>query len=193
MIKKYQTQLPEYSIWKQIKYRCLNPTNRSYHNYGGRGITICKEWLDFSTFYNDVGKRPSTKYSIDRIDNNKGYSKGNVKWSTKKEQNDNRRMSIWLQLDGKKMVLKDWAKLAGITDVALKYRLNKGMTLRQAISLKRFTMPQQVLIEYKGEKMNIKDWSKKLGISDRLLSDRISRWKDIDKCFTTPVRKIIKL
>lgn len=81
---------PEYSCWIKIIQRCTNPKNKSYHRYGGRGITICEEWLNsFENFFHYVGSRPGKGYSIDRIDNNGNYEPGNVKWSTSLEQNNN--------------------------------------------------------------------------------------------------------
>ena len=80
-------------IWMGIKARCLNPNNAAYKNYGGRGITICEEWLKFEGFYEDMGLRPY-KLQIDRVDNNKGYSKDNCHWVTAKENSNNRRNNV---------------------------------------------------------------------------------------------------
>lgn len=86
---------PEYRCWCAIKQRCLNPKNKNFQNYGGRGITVSPSWLGlagFQEFLADVGYRPSDKHSLDRIDNDFGYEPNNVRWATNKEQSANRRM-----------------------------------------------------------------------------------------------------
>ena len=78
-------------IWMGIKARCLNPNNRAYKNYGGRGITVCESWKEFKNFYADMGDRPEGM-QIDRIDNDKGYFKENCHWVTPKQNSSNRRV-----------------------------------------------------------------------------------------------------
>lgn len=116
----------EYSAWKGIRRRCLNPKFRMYRWYGARGITICDRWRDsFENFIADVGHRPSSKHSIERIDNDGNYEPGNVKWATKKEQSRNRRDNQYITFQGRRMVLMDWAKEIGLSFDVLQYRVKR--------------------------------------------------------------------
>lgn len=83
---------PEYSCWDAMKRRCLNPQHPDYRNYGARGISVCPEWASsFETFLTDVGYKPHSHLTLDRIDNNGNYTPGNVRWTTRSENLRNRR------------------------------------------------------------------------------------------------------
>ena len=85
-------QTTEYSAWLGMKKRCTKPNNSRYGSYGGRGITVCKRWMDsFQAFLADMGLKPSPDLSIDRIDNDGNYEPGNCRWATKEEQSSNKR------------------------------------------------------------------------------------------------------
>ena len=112
--KHYLSKAPEYRIWSAVKKRCSNPKDSHFKYYGERGITVCDRWINsFENFYADMGKRPSQKHSIDRIDNNKGYSPDNCRWATAKEQSLNRRQCK-LILNGERISAREMAKKTGI-------------------------------------------------------------------------------
>ncbi len=89
-----------YKTWIQMRSRCTNPTDQSYSEYGDRGITVCDEWLNsFEQFLTDMGEQPA-EMSLDRINNNKGYSKENCRGATATDQQRNKRTSKWWFIDG---------------------------------------------------------------------------------------------
>lgn len=123
-----------HSVWKNMIQRCTNERARNFQRYGGRGISVCSRWMTFENFAQDMGNPPSVKHSIDRIDNDKGYSPDNCRWATHEEQMRNMRGNLLLTHDGRTMCLAAWADERGLTADALSRRLKRGMSVDQALS-----------------------------------------------------------
>lgn len=118
---------PEYKAWRGMKYRCTNPRCKSYRDYGARGIKVCRRWMRFENFIIDMGSRPSTKHTIERKDNSKGYEPRNCVWATRLEQNRNRRSVRVYTYGGKKLNLAGWASELGVAKSAMYRRAKAGL------------------------------------------------------------------
>ena len=120
----------EYNTWQSIKKRCLNVNHKYYKYYGGRGITICESWKNsFENFLNDMGIKPSKEYSIDRIDNNKGYDKENCRWTTNKIQSRNVRTNVIYSFKNEKRCISEWSEILKMTRYkTIKYLNENGGT-----------------------------------------------------------------
>lgn len=111
-----------YDVWVNMKSRCLNPENKSFKNYGGRGINVCDRWLDFSRFYSDMGETCST-LEIERINNNGDYEPKNCKWATHKEQSVNRRTNNRFVWNGESKTISQLSEESGVNYFKLRARL----------------------------------------------------------------------
>jgi len=128
-------QTSEYQIYTKILQRCMNPNDRGYHRYGARGITVSHSWAaSFSAFIFDMGQRPSQFHSIERIDNNKGYSKENCKWATRAEQNNNKRNNVILTWNGQSKTMSQWANELGVNYKSMRKWIRvKGLSIEECI------------------------------------------------------------
>lgn len=125
-----------YHIWHGIKERCCSVNYVHYKNYGGRGITVCDEWLhDFQAFYDwALANGYADNLTIDRIDNNKGYSPDNCRWVTMKEQQNNRRNNRLITYNGKTQTISQWSEEKNINKRTLIDRLNHGWSTERALN-----------------------------------------------------------
>jgi len=126
-----------YGIWRSMKKRCLLETHLHYRDYGGRGITICPEWMVFENFA-DWALRSGYQdsLSIDRKDTNGPYKPDNCRWSTDSEQAHNKRSNHNLTFNGRTLPLRAWSRELGLNRETIKDRIyKKGMTVEQAFSM----------------------------------------------------------
>lgn len=122
-----------YTIWQNMISRCTNSKNPSFKNYGRRGISVCKRWLDFRNFILDMGAPPFMDSSIDRIDNNGNYKPKNCRWLPLKENRKWRRCTNAVFIDGKRMTGADAAKTLGISQPAMSRRAKKLGSYQAAV------------------------------------------------------------
>lgn len=115
--------------------RCSNKAHRNWPNYGGRGIKVCPRWSDYRAFVADMGKRPSKEFSIERRDVNGDYEPGNCKWATRAEQDRNKRSSVFVTYQGKRILLIDLVKELGLSRNIVYQRLKLGWPLENALAL----------------------------------------------------------
>jgi hypothetical protein len=126
---------PLYNVWAAMKYRCGNPRCSSYPSYGGRGITVCDRWRNsFEAFLADMGSTYGPGLSLDRIDNDSGYSPENCRWVTMHQQAGNKRNNHNLSLEGETHTIAEWSRITGISDLTIDKRLRLGWSVERALT-----------------------------------------------------------
>jgi hypothetical protein len=129
------SRTPEHRIWLGMRRRCKNKNQVNYARYGGRGVTVCKGWDEsFEAFLADVGPRPSPQHSLERKKNELGYQPGNVCWATDGEQNRNMRTNVWVEMNGRRQILKDWARELGVSYKRVSERIVGGWDPVEALT-----------------------------------------------------------
>jgi hypothetical protein len=114
--------------------RTSQPTHRQWHNYGGRGITVCDRWLDFEAFAEDMGPTFDTSLELDRIDVNGPYSPGNCRWASRIDQQRNRRNNHRVTWQGRTLTVQDWSEMLGLKPNTIITRLRRGWPVDRAMS-----------------------------------------------------------
>ncbi len=118
---------PLYRPCRAMRDRCNNPNNHAYQRYGARGITVCEAWnTSFAAFLADMGEKPSSAHSLDRIDNNGNYEPGNCRWATARQQNNNTRANRIINIHGAEKTLAEWAAESGVAVRTIHARLKAG-------------------------------------------------------------------
>lgn len=136
-----------YGSWYAMKQRCLNPNNKQYKDYGGRGIKICDKWIDFSGFKEDMGNGYQENLTIERNDTNGNYEIDNCRWATRQEQSENKRCNIILEYAGQKKTLLEWWKFLQmeISYGTLRSRYYRGMTTEEILEKPSLYRPWKLL------------------------------------------------
>lgn len=125
----------EYSSWTHMLQRCNNPKNVRFSSYGGRGITVCNEWLSFERFLADIGPRPTKRHSLDRINNDLPYSQSNCRWATSAEQARNKRTTVRVMLNCVPTCLQQASHALGLPFSTVSMRVRRGWSINEALGL----------------------------------------------------------
>lgn len=186
-----------YNIYGHMIQRCYNPANKSFEDYGARGIYICDEWRGENGFINFMNWALANGYndnlSIDRINNDGPYCPDNCRWTDARTQANNRRSSIYMTYNGETHTISDWSLIMNIPYATLHNRyINMGWTVEQCLET-----PVNYYIHNitnsNGETHSLEEWSQITGISHKTLYDRIFRFGwNIDKALTDPTDQNVR-
>jgi hypothetical protein len=128
-------QSKEYIVWSSMKDRCFNVNSNHYKGYGGRGITVCERWRkSYQNFLEDMGRRPSDKHTLDRIDNDGNYCPENCRWTTMREQTNNTRKNKYVEYKGERLTVAQLRDKYGLNQRIYIY-LKRGHSVEEAIAI----------------------------------------------------------
>lgn len=129
-----------YAAWRAMHSRCTNPRKTGFSRYGGRGISVCERWNDFTVFFSDMGEPPEG-HQLDRINNDGNYEPRNCRWADRLQQAHNRRRARNLTFNGETLNLAEWSRRTGISRATLGRRFGKGLPADQILSTTDKAMP----------------------------------------------------
>lgn len=177
--KPYDTQCPTYRAWSGMKARVLQ-SSRGASGYYARGISVCDRWAQsYACFLLDMGERPSPLHTLDRIDNDGNYEPGNCRWATRSEQQRNRRTTAFLEHNGQRLSVSDWADQIGISPRVIWERLSRGYSTADALSpyravkIRKLTRTEvdEIRERYKRRVVTQKDLAREYGVSRGLVAE----------------------
>ncbi len=122
-----------YRKWNSMIQRCNNPSQDSYKLYNKKKIKVCKRWLNFFNFYADMGECPKG-LTLDRINNNKGYTPDNCRWTTPQQQANNRTTNRFLKFNNKRQTCAEWSRETGLSTKTIHYRLKSGWSIKDTLT-----------------------------------------------------------
>ena len=176
------SKTPEYKAWYDMKDRCFNLNRKYYSHYGGRGIKVCDRWLNFENFLADMGSRPTAKYSLDRIDNDGDYQKDNCKWSTRVEQENNKRSNRLITIGCVTLTIAQWTKEMGFAKTVVLDRLKAGWSELKAVMTPVHTV-KPITIE--NETRTIAQWTEEKGYGRGVIQSRLNKgWSEFNAVMT---------
>ena len=135
-IKHGMTGTRPYRVWQNMHRRCREKNNKEYKRYGGRGISVCEEWKSFEVFWEDMKEGYEEHLTLDRIDNNKNYTKDNCRWATLEEQGNNKRNNVLLSYKGETKTAAQWSRDLGINANIIYRRVKRGWSDERTLTQK---------------------------------------------------------
>ena len=160
-----------YTIWLGMIRRCKGTREEERRLYRDRGITVCDKWLKFDGFLQDMGECPDN-LTIERVDNNKGYHPGNCIWATQKQQNRNRRNTVYIDAYGQSLPATEWAEKTNISKSVLYHRKRRGLTVETGLF---DHLPCEKLVTINGKTQNLSSWAKDLNMSLSSFARRVEK------------------
>jgi len=152
-----------YKKWSGIKRRCLNKNEKNYKNYGGRGIKVCKNWMDFVGFYEDMASSYKQGLSIERIDNDGDYCKKNCEWISLEMQAKNKRGIVLLEYNGVKDTMMGWAKRLKVSYDPFRIKISKGFTVERYLKERKSPVGYYKIYKKYVAKISIKGVTFRIG------------------------------
>jgi hypothetical protein len=174
-----------------MRARTRYARGRSFADYGARGIRVCARWESFSNFLADMGSRPSSRHSLERIDNDGHYEPGNCKWATLAEQARNRRNNRRLTYAGETLTLVDWSERTNITKATIWERLRRGWSVERALTtpVRPHTCTRGRQFEWDGRSLTLTAWSREVGLSTNTIRARLDRGWRLSDALTRPLQR----
>ena len=169
-----------------MKCRCYNKNHVAYEHYGGRGIVICDEWLNYQSFARWAKENGYDEaLSIDRIDVNESYSPDNCRWATPLAQANNKRNNHKLDFCGKSLTVREWGRETGISDATIRERLKRGWSVEDALTIPVLKMNQEYSCD--GKTMTLPQWADYKGMKVSTLRFRLNNGWTIEDALNIPV------
>ncbi len=178
----------EYMTWQAMHARCKGYGENETKNYKDRGIAVCKKWASFENFYAHMGKRPSPKHTLERKNNNKGYSPENCVWAIRKQQQRNTRRNRRLTINGVTKCMSEWCEIYGVKVNMIRRRLASGLSPKEAFEMPVGLFKYKRVAEINGVSKPLKEWSKVYNIKESTIRTRIYNGMDIVSAITTPLK-----
>lgn len=177
------------SIYHNMKTRCTNPNYDKYKWYGGKGISICDEWMNSYDIFEEwaLSHGYADDLTLDRIDPDGDYTPENCRWISRKEQANNRTSNHLITYNGKTQTIQQWSEELGILRSRIDRRLEAGWPIERI-----FTEPPHVefhkkTLTYNGETLPMIEWSRRLGFKPTVIGNRLARGWSVERAIETPV------